>query len=248
MPRFKLVVEYCGAPYVGWQRQSNGHSVQEALEQAVYGFTGQNVTIGGAGRTDTGVHALGQVAHVDLEKDWPANKVQLAINAKLIEAAEQVVVLDVSQMPDDWDSRFSAIRRHYQYRIVDRHPPLTIDRGFAWHCNRPLDIEAMNSAAQVLVGHHDFSTFRNVNCQAKSPIKTLEKLTVMRGNGDIVIIDTSSKSFLHSQVRSMVGSLRLVGEMKWTIEDLRHALEAKDRKECGPVAPAGGLYLTQVEY
>ena len=248
MPRYKLVIEYNGTPYCGWQRQNNGHTVQAALEQAVFEFTGQRTTIGGAGRTDRGVHAFGQVAHVDLEKDWPENQVQLAINAKLIDASEQVVILDVVQMPDDWDSRFSAIRRHYQYRIINRHPPLTIDRGFAWHCNRPLNVEAMHDAAQILVGHHDFSTFRHSNCQAKSPIKTLEKLSVQKEGSERIIIETSSKSFLHNQVRSMVGCLRMVGEQKWTKEDLQRVLEARDRKECGPVAPADGLYLTKVEY
>ena len=248
MSRYKLVIEYNGAPYCGWQRQSNGHTVQAALEQAVFGFSGEKVTIGGAGRTDTGVHALGQVAHLDLEKEWPENKVQSALNAKLIEASEQVVVLGVTQMSDDWDSRFSAIRRYYQYRIINRYPPLTIDRGFAWHCNRLLDVEAMHNAAQILVGHHDFSTFRHANCQAKSPIKTLEKLTVKQEYKDKVIIETCSKSFLHSQVRSMVGCLRLVGENKWSNEDLKRVLEAKDRTQCAPVAPAGGLYLTEVEY
>lgn len=248
MPRYKLTVEYHGGPYVGWQRQSNGHSVQAALEKAIFAFSGETVTIGGAGRTDTGVHALGQVAHLDLEREWPAEKVQLAINAKLKLAEEKVVVTGAERMEEGWDSRFSAIRRHYRYRIVNRRPPLTIERGLAWHCNQPLDTDAMHEAAQVLVGHHDFTTFRHSRCQAKSPEKTLETLTVRRGEDDLVFVETSSRSFLHNQVRSMVGSLRLVGEARWAKNDLKHALEARDRKACGPVAPACGLYLTKVDY
>ncbi|MEP3279510.1 MAG: tRNA pseudouridine(38-40) synthase TruA [Stappiaceae bacterium] len=248
MPRYKLIIEYHGAPYVGWQRQSNGHSVQGALEKAVYEFCGETVTIGGAGRTDTGVHALGQVAHVDLQKDWPAEKVQLAINAKLKGSGEKVVVMGSQQMEEGWDSRFSAIRRHYRYRLINRRPRLTIERGLAWHCNQPLDVDAMNEAAQVLVGHHDFTTFRHSRCQAKSPLKTLEALTVRRGEDDLILVETSSRSFLHNQVRSMVGSLRLVGENRWSGDDLENALDARDRAACGPVAPPDGLYLTKVDY
>ena len=248
MPKYKLTIEYNGGPYVGWQRQKNGHSVQEALESAIYEFTGQTVTIGGGSRTDAGVHAFGQVAHVDLEKDWSDTTVEKAINAKLAIRDEQVMLLSAEKVASDWDSRFLAKRRYYLYRIINRPQPLTIDRGLAWCYKFALDPKLMDDAAKVLVGRHDFTTFRNIKCQANSPVKTLDSLTVKTSENDNIMIETSSRSFLHSQVRSMVGSLCLVGEKKWSKDDLKSALEACDRSKCGPVAPSCGLYLVKVEY
>ncbi len=245
MPRYKFTVEYDGRPFCGWQRQANGPSVQAVLERALKAFTGETVAVGGAGRTDTGVHATGQVAHADLEKDWPVETVMGAMNFYC--QPDPVVVLDVEKMHEGFDARFSAIRRSYRYRIVNRLPPLTHDRGLAWHVKADLDAEAMHEAAQEFVGHHDFTTFRHTKCQAKSPEKTLETFSVRR-EGELLIAECASRSFLHNQVRSMVGTLRLVGEGKWRKGDITKALEARDRKACGPVAPADGLYLTRVDY
>jgi tRNA pseudouridine38-40 synthase len=245
MPRYKLTVEYDGRPFVGWQRQSNGPSVQAVIERAIKAFCGEEVAIGGAGRTDTGVHALGQVAHADLTKDWPAETVMGALNFHC--QPDPVAILACEKMHDGFDARFSAIRRSYRYRIFNRLPPLTHDLGLSWHVKTELDADAMHEAAQVFVGHHDFTTFRHSRCQAKSPEKTLETFSVCR-EGQIVIAECSSRSFLHNQVRSMVGTLRLVGDGRWTADDVRAALAARDRKACGPVAPADGLYLTRVDY
>lgn len=245
MPRYKLTVEYDGRPFCGWQRQSNGPSVQGVIERAIKSFCGQDVTIGGAGRTDTGVHALGQVAHADLDRDWPEKTVMGALNFHC--QPDPVVILACEKMHEGFDARFSAIRRSYRYRIHNRVPPLTHELGLAWHVKTDLDADAMHEAAQVFVGHHDFTTFRHTRCQAKSPEKTLESFSVRR-EGEIVLAECSSRSFLHNQVRSMVGTLRLVGEGKWTPDDVRQALAARDREACGPVAPADGLYLTRVDY
>lgn len=245
MPRYKLTVEYDGRPFCGWQRQANGPSVQAVIERAIRAFSGETVTIGGAGRTDTGVHALGQVAHADLSKDWPAQTVLGALNFHC--QPDPVAILACEKMHQGFDARFSAIRRAYRYRIVNRVPPLTHEAGLAWHVKSELDAAAMHEAAQVFVGHHDFTTFRHSRCQAKSPEKTLETFTVRR-NGDVVTAECASRSFLHNQVRSMVGTLRLVGEGRWGAADVRAALDARDRTACGPVAPADGLYLTQVDY
>ncbi len=245
MPRYKLTIEYDGTPFAGWQRQANGRSVQEAIEDAVAGFSGEQVAVGGAGRTDAGVHALGQVAHVDLARDWPAGTVRNALNFHL--RPEPVAVLAAELAGDDFDARFSAKARHYRYRIINRQSPLTINAGRAWQVRTPLDAEAMQQAAQRLTGNHDFTTFRNADCQARGPVKTLDQLIVRR-QSDEILIETSARSFLHSQVRSIVGSLRLVGEGRWSADDLSGALAAKDRKACGPVAPAEGLYLVKVEY
>jgi len=245
MPRYKLTIEYDGTPFAGWQRQANGRSVQEAIEDAVAAFAGEQVIIGGAGRTDAGVHALAQVAHVDLAKDWPVDTVLNALNFHL--QPEPVAVLAAELAADGFDARFSAKARHYLYRIINRRPPLTIDAGRAWRVKAPLDAEAMDAAAQSLTGTHDFTTFRNAACQAKSPVKTLDRLTVRRQSEEIVI-EASARSFLHSQARSIAGSLRLVGDGTWTGDDLSAALAAKDRKACGPVAPAKGLYLLRVDY
>lgn len=245
MPRYKLIIEYDGTPFAGWQRQANGRSVQEAIEDAVAGFSGERVTIGGAGRTDAGVHALGQVAHVDLARDWPADTVRKALNSHL--KPEPIAVLAAELAGDEFDARFSARARHYRYRIINRQSPLTIDAGRAWQVRTPLDAGAMQRAAQRLTGNHDFTTFRNADCQAKGPVKTLDRLIVRR-QGEEILIEASARSFLHSQVRSIAGSLRLVGEGRWSADDLSDALAAKDRKACGPVAPAQGLYLVKVEY
>ncbi len=245
MPRFKLTLEYDGAPFVGWQRQDNGFSVQEALEGAIFAMTGERATTHGAGRTDAGVHALGQVAHVDLTRDWDPWRLAEGLNAHLV--SHPVAILGAERVAHDFDARHSASARHYLYRIVNRRAPLTLDRGRAWRLKPRLDAEAMHKAARVLVGRHDFSTFRDAQCQAKSPIRTLDRLDVRR-NGDEVLFETSALSFLHRQVRSMVGSLVDVGSGRWSASDLEAALKAADRSRCGQVAPASGLYLVRVDY
>jgi tRNA pseudouridine38-40 synthase len=245
MPRYKLLVEYDGTAFVGWQVQDNGLSVQSALEAAVLAFCGESISVRGAGRTDAGVHALGQVAHLDLTREWDADTVRDAINAHL--KPHPIAVLSAEIVPAAFDARFSALKRHYLYRIVNRRAPLALETARAWRVARPLDAQAMNAAAQNLVGRHDFTTFRAAECQAKSPVKTLDRLDVER-SGEHVRIHASARSFLHHQVRSMVGSLALVGEGKWSPDDLARALEARDRKACGPVAPPDGLYLVGVDY
>ena len=247
MPRFRLTVEYDGTPYVGWQRQENGASVQGALEAAVLSLTGEKVSIRGAGRTDSGVHALGQVIHIDLSRDWAAYKLRNAMNAHLAMAGERVSVLEVQEAPAHFDARFSALRRHYLYRIVNRPARLALEADRAWWVPKTLDHEAMHAAAQMLVGKHDFTTFRSAHCQATSPVRTLDRLDVTR-NGDLIEIRATAQSFLHNQIRSFAGTLKLAGEGKWTPEDVRAAREARDRKQCGPVAPPSGLYFLQVDY
>jgi tRNA pseudouridine38-40 synthase len=245
MPRYRLLIEYDGAPFVGWQMQENGPSVQGLVTAAIEAFAGEKVIVQGAGRTDAGVHALGQVAHVDLAKDWDTDTVRDALTAHLRPHA--VAVLAAEQVPDTFDARFSAKARHYLYRIVNRRADLVLDRGRAWRVPRPLDDAAMHEGAQQLVGKHDFTTFRHVECQAKSPVKTLDRLDVER-NGDEIRIYASARSFLHHQVRSMVGSLMQVGEGRWSVGDLAAALAARDRAACGQVAPPEGLYLLRVDY
>jgi len=245
MPRYKLVIEYDGGPFVGWQVQGSGSSVQGVLAEAIAAFCGERVKVSGAGRTDAGVHALGQVAHVDLVKTWEPDTVRDAITAHL--RPHPVVVLAAEEVPATFDSRFSAIKRHYRYRIVNRRTDLALERGRAWRLPRPLDQAAMHEAAQRLVGRHDFTTFRHTDCQAKSPVKTLDRLDVERA-GEERRIAASARSFLHSQVRSMVGALVFVGEGRWSADDLSAALTARDRKACAPVAPPEGLYLVQVDY
>ena len=245
MPRYKLTIEYDGTPYVGWQAQDNGASVQGVLTDAIAAFAGERVTVSAAGRTDTGVHALGQVAHLDLGKDWDVDRVRDAINFHL--RPQPVAVLSAERVDPSFDARFSAIKRHYLYRIINRRADLTLDAGHAWRVPRPLDAAAMHEAAQRLVGKHDFTTFRSTECQAKSPLKTLDRLDVAR-EGDTIDVRASARSFLHSQVRSMVGSLVHVGEGKWTADDLARALAARDRTACGQVAPPDGLYLIKVDY
>jgi tRNA pseudouridine38-40 synthase len=245
MPRYKLTIEYDGASFVGWQVQENGLSVQAVLTAAIAAFTGETVAVQGAGRTDAGVHATGQVTHVDLARDWDTDTVRDAVNAHL--RPHPVAVLSAEAVAGDFDARFSAVKRHYLYRIVNRRADLALDRGHAWRIGRPLDAAAMHGAAQRLVGRHDFTTFRAAECQAKSPVKTLERLDVMR-DGDEIRIEVSARSFLHTQVRSMAGSLAQVGEGRWSADDLARALAARDRAACGPVAPPDGLYLVRVDY
>jgi len=245
LPRYKLTIEYDGGPFVGWQRQNNGRSVQQAIEEAFGRFAREPVTVKGAGRTDAGVHALAQVAHADLSRDWPEETVADALNAHL--RPEPVAILSADVVEPDFDARFSAVCRHYLYRIADRRAPLALDRKRVWWVPAPLDAAAMHAAAQALVGRHDFTTFRNAQCQAKSPDKTLDRLDVSRQGGEIVV-RASARSFLHSQVRSMVGTLKKVGEGRWPVAAVGEALAARDRRRSGPVAPAHGLYLLAVDY
>lgn len=243
--RFKLTIEYDGTPFVGWQKQDNGRGVQDAIAGAIEGFCGERVTVAGAGRTDTGVHALGQVAHIDLERETDADTVRDALNFHL--KPEPISILQAEEVDAEFDARFSATRRHYLYRIVNRRAPLTVDRDRAWQVAVPLDAARMDEAAQMLVGHHDFTTFRASQCQAASPVKTLDALDVRR-EGEAIVITARARSFLHSQVRSFAGTLKSVGEGKMTVRDVKLALEARDRSLCGPVAPPDGLYLMQVDY
>jgi tRNA pseudouridine38-40 synthase len=245
MARYKLTIEYDGRPFVGWQVQDNGPSVQAVLAAAIAAFCGESVSVRGAGRTDAGVHALGQVGHVDLAKNWDEDTVRDAVNAHL--RPHPVAVLKAERVPDTFDARFSAVRRHYRYRIISRRADLTFERGLAWRIGKPLDDAGMHAAAQRLVGRHDFTTFRHSECQAKSPVKTLDRLDVER-SADEIAVTASARSFLHTQVRSMVGALALVGEGKWTADDVSSALQKCDRAACAPVAPPDGLYLTQVDY
>ncbi len=245
MPRYKLTIEYDGAPFVGWQMQAEGISVQGVLEAAIATINGGPAAVHGAGRTDAGVHALGQVAHADLVKTWDVFKLRNALNANV--RPHPVSVLTVAEVADDFHARFSAVRRHYLYRILNRRSPPALDKGKVWWLPADLDAAAMHEAAQLLLGHHDFTTFRAAHCQAKSPFKTLDRLDVAR-YGELIEIRTEARSFLHNQVRSMVGSLRLVGEGQWRARDLKAALDAADRSRCGAVSPPDGLYLLRVDY
>ena len=246
MPRYKLTIEYDGLAYCGWQRQANGLSVQQTIEEALFKFTGQTLQIQGAGRTDAGVHATGQVAHVDLAKDWRTDQVRDAINAHLWPA--RIAVLSAELVPETFEARFCAIQRHYLYKILNRRAPAVIERGYVWHLARQLNADAMHEAAQMFVGEKmDFSTFRDSECQANSPMRTIDSFEVTR-HGEMIEIRVSALSFLHRQVRSMVGSLEHVGSGKWSKADLQSAFDAKDRKRCGQVAPFDGLYLTRVDY
>jgi len=245
MPRYRLLVEYDGRPYRGFQAQETLPSVQGAIEKAVLGFSGQKIRIIAAGRTDTGVHATGQVIHMDLERDWRPAVVRDALNAYLM--PQPISILEAEKVADDFHARFSATGRRYLYRILNRRSPPAVDQGRVWHVRRPIDVEAMNEAAQVLVGHHDFTTFRDIQCQSKSPLKTLDVARVWR-EGEEVHLVFEARSFLHRQVRSMAGSLCQVGIGRWKAEDIKALLEARDRQACGPVAPADGLYLTGVGY
>jgi tRNA pseudouridine38-40 synthase len=245
MPRYKLVIEYDGTPFAGWQLQANARSVQQVIEAAIARFCGHAVRIQCAGRTDAGVHATHQVAHVDLDKPWPVETIRSATNAHL--RPEPVVVLAAEPVPDDFNARTSAVKRHYLYRILNRRSRPAIERDRVWHVSWRLDANAMHEAAQVLVGRHDFTTFRAAECQASSPVKTIDRLNVERVGEEIRVV-ASARSFLHHQVRSIVGSLALVGAGKWSAGDLRAALDARERARCGPMAPAAGLYLVRVDY
>ncbi len=245
MPRYRIVIEYDGTPFSGWQFQADAPSVQGAIEDAIAALTGERVTIQGAGRTDAGVHALGQVAHFDLARQVATDTIRDGLNAHL--RPHPVAVLAAERVADGFNARLSATRRHYLYRIINRRPDLTLDRNRAWRIPRPLDVPAMHAAAQRLVGHHDFTTFRSTECQARSPLKTLDRLDVAR-DGEEVRVITCARSFLHNQVRSMVGSLALVGDGKWSADDVAAALAARDRTACGQVAPPEGLYLVRVDY
>lgn len=245
MTRYRLTLEYDGTPFVGWQRQANGPSVQQALEEAVTAFCGERAGVMGAGRTDAGVHALGQAAHVDIARKTDAETVRNALNFHLRPAP--VIVLDAVPVGDDFHARFSATGRRYRYRILNRRAMPALERNRVWWLQVPLDAVAMHEAAQRLVGHHDFSTFRATVCQAKSPVKTLDRLDVMR-HGDEISVEAAARSFLHHQVRNLVGTLKLVGEGKWSADDVARALEARDRVAGGPTAPAEGLYLIDVAY
>ena len=245
MPRYKLTVEYDGRPFAGWQIQADQLTVQGLLTAAVEALSGDKTLVQGAGRTDAGVHARAQVAHADLAKEWDTDTIRDALNAHL--RPHPIAILAAERAADDFNARTSAIRRHYLYRIINRRADLTLEAGRAWRVPRPLDAAAMHKAAQRLIGKHDFTTFRSTECQAKSPVKTLDILKVER-SGEDVYVTSVARSFLHNQVRSMVGSLVPVGEGKWSPDDLAKALEARDRAACGPVAPPDGLYLMKVEY
>jgi len=245
MPRYKLTIEYDGTPFSGWQIQDTALTVQGALETAVKALCGEDVRVHGAGRTDAGVHALAQVAHCDIEKPFAPGRLRDALNAHL--RPHPIAVLNAEIVSETFEARFSAIKRHYLYRIANTRANLALDIGRVWRVPRALDTNAMHQAAQRLLGKHDFTTFRDTECQAKSPEKTLDQLDVTR-QGDAVSIITSARSFLHSQVRSMVGSLVWVGEGRWSADDLASALGARNRAACGPVAPPEGLYLVRVDY
>jgi tRNA pseudouridine38-40 synthase len=246
MPRYKLTLEYDGTAYNGFQAQDGQPTVQGAIEAAILAFSGERIRIAAAGRTDTGVHALEQVIHADLARDWPADTVLNALNAHLVR--EDVCVLAAEPAPDpDWHARFSATGRGYLYRILNRRPQPVLERDRVWHVKKPLDAEAMHHAAQVLVGHHDFTTFRDVGCQSKSPVKTLDVARVSRLGQEVHLV-FQARSFLHRQVRSMAGTLVEVGLGRWTAHDVKQALDARDRAACGPVAPSAGLYLSGVRY
>ncbi|MEW6629648.1 MAG: tRNA pseudouridine(38-40) synthase TruA [Pseudomonadota bacterium] len=247
MPRFRLDIEYDGSQFAGWQHQADQPSVQQAIEQAIERFCGEEVRLRAAGRTDAGVHATAQVAHVDLARNWPGDKVRDAVNAHLQAAGARVAILKAAVVDDGFDARFSATGRHYLYRILNRRAPSALEKGRVWWVPKRLDAGAMHEAAKVLLGRHDFTTFRSTQCQAESPVRTLDRLDVSRA-GDMIEVRTSARSFLHNQVRSMVGSLRRIGDGSWSAADLKAALEARDRATCGQVAPPDGLFLVGVDY
>ncbi len=245
MARFKLIIEYDGTPFVGWQVQKEGLSVQGQLHKALLALSGEDFVPRGSGRTDAGVHARGQVAHIDLEKEWLSDKVRDGLNYHL--KPDPIAVLSAEQVGDEFDARFGAVMRHYEYLIVNRRSRLALDATKAWHVGPHLDVAGMQKAGQSFIGHHDFTTFRSVHCQAKSPLKSVDSLSVQQ-HGEQISLSVSARSFMHNQVRSMVGSLVQVGLGKWPVSGIAQALEAKDRAACGPVAPPWGLYFMQVDY
>jgi len=245
MPRYKLTLEYDGTPYVGWQRQDNGPSVQAALEAALKAYCQADIIVFVAGRTDAGVHALGQVAHADIPREDTPEVVAKALNAHL--RPNPIAVLSAVRVNEDFHARFSAVERSYEYRIANRRAPLALERDRMWSISHKLDATAMHDAAQALIGKHDFTSFRAAECQADSPIRTLDELSVTR-QGEDIVIRARARSFLHHQVRNMVGTLKLAGEGKWTRADVARALEARDRAKAGQTAPACGLYLVSVKY
>jgi tRNA pseudouridine38-40 synthase len=245
MPRYRLTLEYDGTPFAGWQRQAGALSVQQVVEEAIEKMAGERVVIQAAGRTDSGVHALGQVVSFDLSKEWDPFRIREALNFHT--KPHPVAIVDAMAAPDDFEARMSALGRHYEYRIINPRGRPALDHYRVWHCPMALDAEPMHAAAQLILGKHDFTTFRAAECQAKSPVKTLDRLDVSR-EGEMIVVRASARSFLHSQVRSMVGSLKLVGEGKWSPRDFRAALDAMDRARCGPLAPPEGLYLVKVDY
>jgi tRNA pseudouridine38-40 synthase len=243
--RFALTVEYDGRPFMGWQRQSHGPSVQQAIEEAVLAVTGETASVQAAGRTDAGVHALAMLAHVDVAKDITPFRLSEALNARRRPAP--VAILACEPVADDWHARFSCIRRSYEYRIVNRRAPLTWEKGLAWQVANPLDVAAMQAGADRLLGRHDFTTFRSVHCQSASPLKTLDRLEVAR-DGELVTVFAQARSFLHHQVRSMVGALGFVGQGKWSPDDVTRALEARDRQALPLNAPPDGLWFVNADY
>jgi len=245
MPRYKIIIEYDGSGISGWQRQTNSNSVQQFIEEAIEKFSQEKVIIHAAGRTDAGVHALGQVAHFDLEKDYPSDVVKRAINHFL--RPNKVIILNCQVIDNEFNARFSAIKRHYRYVILNRKSPSVLEVNKVWHVHEDLDIEKLQIAANLLIGQHDFTSFRATHCQAQSPIKTLDEIKIYR-EGEKVIFTLKARSFLHHMVRNIVGSLVLVGVGKWQVEDITKALQAKNRRSAGPTAPACGLYFVQVDY
>lgn len=245
MPRYRLLIEYDGTGFSGWQSQAEGTGIQDYLQRAIHRFTGETVVIKGAGRTDAGVHALGQVCHFDIDKTLRTDTIRDAGNVHL--RPYPITIVSAEEVPESFDSRFSAVKRHYRYRVFSRRAPPTLDRHLVWHVPVPLDVARMAEATKVLLGRHDFTTFRSSDCQAKSPVKTLDQLDVIEADGEIHFL-VSARSFLHNQVRSMVGGLRKVGDGRWTVADLQASLEAADRTACAPVAPPEGLCLMRVDY
>ena len=245
MPRYKLILEYDGTPFDGWQAQAGGNSVQDKLEAAIWKLCGDRLRVRAAGRTDSGVHASHQVVHADFAKPWHAETLRDALNAHL--RPNPIVVLAADEAPDGFDARLSAVKRHYRYRILNRRAPPALDANRVWHVPRPLNAALMHEAAQLLVGRHDFTTFRSADCQAKSPVKTLDRLDVSR-QGEEIVVYASARSFLHHQVRSMVGTIELAGGGRWQLDEVGASLAAHDRKRCGRTAPAAGLCLIGVDY
>lgn len=245
MPRYRMLIEYDGTAFSGWQSQAEGTGVQDYLQRAILRFTGETIVLKGAGRTDAGVHALGQVCHFDIGKTLRTDTIRDAGNVHLRPHA--ITIVSAEEVPESFDARFSAVKRHYRYRVFARRAPPTLERHLVWHVHAPLDVERMADAAKVLLGRHDFTTFRSSDCQSKSPVKTLDQLDVVAADGEIHFL-VSARSFLHNQVRSMVGGLRKVGDGRWTAADLKASLDAADRSACAPVAPPEGLCLMRVDY